>query len=534
MNNSNKWQPFIYGLLIAGGITIGMLLRPAQGLKGFAGGKNKFSEIFSIINQAYVDTVNLDQLETQAINDMLTRLDPHSVYIPAQELAHANEQLEGNFEGIGVEFNIFHDTIMVVAALNGGPSEALGIQSGDRIVEVDGKKVTNVNITNEQVFKLLRGQGGTRVNVLVYRPGISKKLTFNITRGTIPIHSVDLGVMLNRETGYIKVSRFAANTHEEFLAALRKLEDQGLRNLVLDLRGNPGGYLMAATQIADEFIDGDKLLVYTEGRSQDRKDYTANEEGHFEKGHVIVLIDEGSASASEIVSGTIQDWDRGLIIGRRSFGKGLVQEPFELRDGSALRLTVSRYYTPSGRCIQKTYKEGYEDYENEIMTRFDSGELQDSSKLYIGDSTIYHTAKGRVVYGGGGIIPDIFVPIDTSYNSTFYTRVITSGTLNQFAIGYADTHRPGLKRFGNAAQFNREFNDDVLSALVASARAVGIEAPAADLARSGRHLSTQVKALIARQLWRDEGYFTVMSPNDKVLRRALESLQNYDKLLSRR
>jgi carboxyl-terminal processing protease len=295
----------------------------------------------------------MDELEEKTINEMLTNLDPHSVYIPAKDLQQANEQLEGNFEGIGVEFNILNDTIMVVSAINGGPSQILGIQAGDRIIKVDTQVVAGVGIKNEQVFKLLRGPKDSKVNVVIYRPDANKKIPYTIKRNTIPIHSVDVSMMLNNETGYIKVSRFAANTHEEFVKALNQLKLQGLQNLVVDLRGNPGGYLTAATEISDELLNDNKMIVYTSGRKQPRNEYKASRDGLFEKGKLVVLIDEGSASASEIVSGAIQDWDRGIIIGRRSFGKGLVQEPFELRDGSAIRLTIARYYTPSGRCIQK-------------------------------------------------------------------------------------------------------------------------------------------------------------------------------------
>ena len=380
MNLNNKWQPFIYGILIAAGILIGVWLKPSGNIRTIINGKNKISEIINIVNQAYVDTVNVEQLEERTINEMLSQLDPHSVYIPAKDLQQANEQLEGNFEGIGVEFNILNDTIMVVTAINGGPSQELGIQAGDRIISVNWKSVTNTKISNEKVFKLLRGPKGTEVKVEIFRPDAHKRIPYTIKRGTIPIYSVDVSMMLNNETGYIKISRFAATTHKEFVEAISTLKKQNLKNLIVDLRGNPGGYLTAASELADEFLDDKKLIVYTQGREQPRVDYKAEKEGKFEQGKLIVLIDEGSASASEILSGAIQDWDRGLIIGRRSFGKGLVQEPFELHDGSALRLTIARYYTPSGRCIQKTYKGGFDEYEHELLKRYEDGELADSSK----------------------------------------------------------------------------------------------------------------------------------------------------------
>jgi carboxyl-terminal processing protease len=534
MNINNKWQPFIYGVLIASGILIGVWLKPSGNVRTLIGGKNKFSEILSIINQAYVDTVNMDELEENTINELLTQLDPHSVYIPAKDLQQANEQLEGNFDGIGVEFNITNDTIMVVSALNGGPSQELGIQAGDRIIKVSGKLVSNIHITNEQVFKMLRGPKGTEVSIEIYRPDSRKKIPYTIKRGTIPIYSIDASMMLNKETGYIKINRFAANTHEEFLAAIAGLKEQGLKNLIIDLRGNPGGYLTAATELADEVLDDKKLIVYTQGRVQERADYTAERDGSFEQGKLIILIDEGSASASEILSGAVQDWDRGLIIGRRSFGKGLVQEPFELRDGSALRLTIARYYTPSGRCIQKTYEGGYEEYEHEVIKRYEDGELQDSSKLNSGDTVIYYTAKGRIVHSGGGITPDIFVPLDTSYSSSFITQVLANNLLNQFAYMYTDQHRTELKKYADPRQFNARFTTDLFSEFVGYARSKNIQATPQEINKARTYIGSHLKALVARQLWRDAGYFTVISSTDRSIQKALDIMRDYDKLLSKK
>lgn len=534
MNNFNKWQPFIYGVLIAAGIAIGIWLKPAGNIRAIITGKNKFSEIISIINQVYVDTVNVDDLEERSINEILNQLDPHSVYIPAKDLKQSNEQLEGNFEGIGVEFNILNDTIMVVSALNGGPSQELGIHAGDRIIGVESKSVANVKITNDKVFKLLRGPKGTEVHVEIYRPDEHRKINYTIKRGTIPIYSIDVSMMLNNETGYIKISRFAAKTHEEFLSAFNDLKKSGIKNLVVDLRGNPGGYLSAATEMADEFIDDKKLLLYTEGRKQDRQEFKAERDGCFEKGKLIVLIDEGSASASEILSGAIQDWDRGLIIGRRSFGKGLVQEPFELRDGSVLRLTVSHYYTPSGRCIQKTYKNGYDDYEHEVYKRYEDGELQDSTKIKSGDSTVYHTAKGRVVRAGGGITPDIFVPLDTTYSSVFLTQILSANLVNQFAYFYTDKHRNELKKYTDVKMFNATFHTDLFEEFIMYVQTKNIKSTAADVARSKEYIQIHLKALVARQLWRDLGYFTVISTTDKAIIKGLNALNDYEKLVNKK
>lgn len=498
--------------------------------------KTKIGQLLNIINQAYVDQVNIDSIEEVAINDLLTQLDPHSVYIPAAELQRANEGLEGNFEGVGVEFSILNDTIMVANAIPDGPSARAGIQAGDRIIRVDSVDVAGVSITNEKVFRLLRGAKGTRVNVLVYRPDERRQMSFTIARGTIPIYSVEAALMLNNETGYIKIDKFAANTHGEFVQALNRLQARHMKNLVLDLRNNPGGYLSAATAIADEFLDDNKLIVYTQGKNQRKTEYDAENEGSFEHGKLVVLVDEGSASASEIVSGAIQDWDRGVIVGRRSFGKGLVQEPFTLKDGSAVRLTVSRYYTPSGRCIQKDYTHGYEAYEHEINERYTSGETLDSSLLRVNDSTIYRTAGGRIVYGGGGITPDVFVGIDTSYLNDFYTAIFTHTLLSRFVYNYIDDNRAKMRTlYPDAGTFNQAFsvddrmwNDFVLFANGNSRRPFDPQ----QVKASSRQARLMLKAFIARQLWRDEGYYTVLNSEDRVIRKALETLgTDYEKLL---
>jgi len=535
MNNFNKWQPFIYGVLIAAGILIGVWLKPAGGIRTFISKRNKFGEILNIVNQSYVDTVNVEQLEEKTINEMLSQLDPHSVYIPASDLQLANEQLEGNFDGIGVEFSILNDTIMVVTALNGGPSQELGIRAGDRIIKVEGKSVANVKVNNEKVFKLLRGPKGTKVTLEIYRPDEHRKISYTIKRGTIPIYSVDVSMMLDKQTGYIKISRFATKTHEEFVEALNGLKKQNLINLVVDLRGNPGGYLTAATDLADEFLDDKKLIVYTQGRIQGRTEYKAEKTGGYETGKLILLIDEGSASASEILTGAIQDWDRGLVIGRRSFGKGLVQEPYELRDGSALRLTIARYYTPSGRCIQKKYDKGFDDYEHEVYKRYEDGELEDSTnKFKINDTIIYHTSKGRVVRAGGGITPDIFVPLDTNYYSVFLTHILSTNLIGQFAYSYTDSHRDQLNKFANSFEFNKNFNTNLTNEFINYAAAKNVIPSKDDLQRSSEYINIHLKALVARQLWRDQGYFTVINTTDRTVQKALNVLGNYEKILSKK
>ena len=534
-NKFNKWQPFIYALVLSIGLAMGIFLRPAGSVQTFIGKSDKFSELLSIIDQSYVDTVDKDVLEEETLNEMLHNLDPHSVYIPASELKVANEQLEGNFEGLGVEFNIIDDTIMVVSALNGGPAQELGILPGDRIVKVDSIRVAGNGITSEKVFKLLRGKGGSKVKVQIYRSGEKQLIPFTITRGTIPIYSVDAWRMLDKETGYIKVSRFAENTHDEFMAAFNELKAQNLQNLVLDLRGNPGGYLKTAIDLADEFLEDAKLIVYTQGRSKPRTEYSAERKGVFEKGKLVVLIDEGSASASEIVSGAIQDWDRGMVIGRRSFGKGLVQEPYELSDGSALRLTVSRYYTPSGRCIQKDYSDK-DKYDHELYERYANGELESEGTQTIFDSTPFFTKRlNRPVFGGGGIYPDKFVAIDTSYNSQFIMKVISKGLIGKFSYEYLDAHRKeitaikDLTSYVNGYQISQKVFEDFIAFVVKNE----VQSPnKEEKKRSEKFIKLQLKALVARQIWRDQGFFAVVQTEDKAIAAALNAIMQNQALLT--
>ncbi|MDP1728192.1 MAG: S41 family peptidase [Bacteroidota bacterium] len=534
-NNINKWQPLIYALLISLGLLLGIYLKPANFVQNFTAGNNKFSELLSIIDQSYVDSINIVDMEEKTINNLLNSLDPHSVYIPASRLKLTTEQLEGNFEGIGIEFNIFGDTIMVVSAISGGPAQELGIQPGDRIIKVETLNVAGVGVTSDRVFKLLKGKGGTEVNIVVYRPSSKQMIPYKIIRSKIPIYSVDAWMMLNTETGYIKVSRFAENTHKEFLKAFSELEKQGLKNLVLDLRGNPGGYLSAAIDLADEFLDDRKLIVYTQGRTKPRAQYEAEHAGIFEKGKLVVLIDEGSASASEIVSGAVQDWDRGIIVGRRSFGKGLVQEPYEFKDGSALHLTVSRYYTPSGRCIQKDYSNS-ENYQNDLLNRFENGEMEDYSKRLILDSTPYHTKElNRTVFGGGGISPDLFVPLDTSYNSHFLTLVVSNALIGKFAYDYLDRNRNAISAISSLKVFNDTYQISNLAykEFITFVVSQGILAPPeTDNRRSEEFIKLQIKALIARQIWRDQGYYAVIQKDDKALKQALFAIEHYKTLLS--
>jgi carboxyl-terminal processing protease len=522
------WLPFLFALMLALGMYIGMNMsepyRRSNSLFSFRTGQfNKLNDIINYINQEYVDTVNQKKLIEITIEDMLHQLDPHSAYIPADELQATNEPLEGNFDGIGVEFHIQNDTIMVVSAISGGPSDQLGIMPGDRIINVDGKNVAGIKITSSEVMQALRGPGGTKVKVLVLRNG--QKIDYTITRGKIPIYSVDVSYMLNEQTGYIKVSHFGDHTYDEYLDAFVKLKEKGMKNLVLDLRGNPGGYLRAAIQIADEFLPDNKLIVYTEGRARPKELYNSSDRGLYSEGGLVVLIDEGSASASEIVAGALQDWDRATIVGRRSFGKGLVQEQSEFPDGSAIRLTIARYYTPTGRSIQKPYaNEDYEQYENELIDRIKRGELISADSIHFADSLKYVTPGGRIVYGGGGIMPDVFVGLDTSGSSAYLSQISSKGLVSEFAYNYLDQNRKLFKKFNSFEEFNKSFEitPGIMEQFVAFAEKDSVKKDEEGLKASGYVIRTQIKALIARQLYKNEGYYAIMHSMDKTLQKALE------------
>jgi carboxyl-terminal processing protease len=444
----------------------------------------------------------------------------------------ARSYLEGDFEGIGVEFNIFKDTISVITPLSGGPSETAGIQSGDKIIRVNGETVAGKGITNEGVFKRLRGPKGTTVKLDILRRGNSKPLEFNITRNKIPTVSVDVSYMVNSNTGYIKVSRFASNTFDEFKVALAALKKKGMQQLVLDLRGNPGGYMDHATRMADEFIAGNKLIVYTDGKGTryDSKTF-ARTRGDFENGPVIVLLDEGSASASEIVAGALQDNDRALIVGRRSFGKGLVQMPIPLNDGSELRLTISRYYTPSGRSIQKSYVGGTEDYQKDMLQRFENGEYfhQDSS-LFV-DSLKFKTAKGRVVYGGGGIMPDVFVPRDTSELSEFVSQLYGKNVIREYALSYYSQNRKDLGKMP-LDRFLKSFTvtDKMLQDMLLLASQSDVKYDAAQFNRSKELLRNNLKAFIGRSVHGNNGFFPVLHEKDEEFREALRQFGQAQRL----
>ena len=490
----------------------------------------KFNTLLYYMNRMYVDSVDLDGLVETAIRGMLEELDPHSVYIPAEDLQQADEPLNGKFEGIGVRFNIMKDTIMVVSTIAGGPSEKLGIMSGDRIVEVDGETVAGIGIRNKGVMDRLKGPKGTHVDVGIRRGKAKELIHFDIERDKIPIYSVDASYMVDDRIGYIKVNRFSKETMGELHDALDQLKGDGMKDLVLDLQGNGGGMLNTAIAMGDEFLADDRLIVYTDGRSFPREDRLSDTEGRFEKGRLVVLVDESSASASEIVSGAVQDWDRGLIVGRRTFGKGLVQRPVRLPDGSAVRLTVQQYFTPSGRCIQKPYDEGVDAYRREKYERFEKGELMSLDSLDLPDSLRYETLQlGRTVYGGGGILPDVFVPIDTSLNSTYFTDLLRKGLFNRSVLEYVDANRTRLEQqYADRDAFvsDTSLEQELLDGIVALGESEEVAFVEEDWNTSLPAIELRLKAILARTLFDTTAFYEVFNPINPIYNRGLEVLRD--------
>ncbi|MFK7952132.1 MAG: S41 family peptidase [Ekhidna sp.] len=493
---------------------------------------NKFKQVLTYVQNDYVDEVDTDQLVEGAIEQMLKDLDPHTSYIPPRELELVQSRLEGNYEGIGVEFNIFKDTIHVVSPLSGGPSQKLGIRSGDKIVKVDGENVAGIGMTNRKVVEMLRGPGGSEVLVSIKRKGEDELIDFSIERDVIPQYSVDVSYMVDDKIGYIKISRFANSTYLEFKEALLTLKDKGMENLVIDLTGNPGGYLHRAVQMADEFIAGEQMIVYTDGKE---KRYTeqhfSGEKGDFEVGSLVIMVDEGSASASEIVAGAIQDHDRGLIVGRRSFGKGLVQLPIDLNDGSELRLTISRYYTPSGRSIQKSYEGNLDDYYMEAYDRYTSGELYSADSIKNNDSLVYKTDKGRLVYGGGGITPDYFVPLDSIGNSRYLNRLFSTNSVQEYTVSYVEENRKQLDEMGFDS-FRESFSvsDKMMDELVQVAETNKLKLNEKEFKRSNELIRLLVKAYIARGVWDNEGFYPIFNEQDEIYLKAITLMSEADKI----
>ena len=492
----------------------------------------KFGKALHYIDNYYIDSVNRSELVEDALVSMLKELDPHTTYLTKEEVKEMNEPLQGNFEGIGIQFNIHNDTIYVISPISGGPSEKVGIRAGDRIVKIEGENVAGTGITNQGVRDRLLGKKGTKVDVTVKRAGVNKLLHFTITRDEIPIHSRDAAYMADDHIGYIKLNRFAMTTNKEFTEAAKDMKSKGANSLILDLRGNSGGYLNQAIELADEFLEKGRLIVYTEGRKVERENNYATEEGVFKDGNIVILIDEGSASASEIVAGAIQDWDRGIIIGRRSFGKGLVQRPVELPDGSMIRLTIARYHTPTGRAIQKPYDNNRKEYNKDLLKRYNEGEMVSADSIDFPDSLKYLTkTTERPVYGGGGIMPDIFIPVDTTGYSDYYSDLIRGGILNSFILDYIDQNREELnKSYPDFEKYQSEFtiSEQILNNLYKYAKEEGLESTEEEIKTSEEEIKMLLKALIARDLWDMNEYFQVVNKQDKEINRAIEVLNNWD------
>lgn len=525
-------MPVVIALVLAAGILIGRFMAGSEKPSKVIFSKNAFSEndklnqVINYIKSDYVDTIKEQIIVEETINEILQNLDPHSYYIPKSEYNQVNDPLEGNFEGIGIEFRIQEDTVVVVRALAGGPSEKLGIQAGDRIVKVEGEDITGKTINNTRVVKLLKGPKGSTVEVSIYRDQEEELLDFSIKRDEIPLHSVEVSYMLNQDIGFIKVIRFARNTHEEFMEAAEALQKKGMKSLILDLRNNGGGYLNSATDIADEFLKEGELIVYTKGKSRKRKEFLATNKGQLENTEVAVLINEGSASASEIVAGALQDNDLGYIVGRRSFGKGLVQEGVQWPDGSAMRLTVARYYTPTGRSIQKPYDDGLDAYNSEAYQRYTNGELISLDSIDFPDSLKFFTPKGKVVYGGGGIMPDYFVPLDTSSTSVYFGKLNYQGMFYYFGFDYVDRNREELTTQFSEESFSDDFlvGNQLLEEFYAYANSKGISFDKAGAKTAEELIKNRLKAAIGRNLYGSNVFFEVMNQEDHIVQKAASLL----------
>ena len=515
-------------LLMSGLCLCGVILVSAQNkILNSPARKLQLAE-FAIAN-LYVDDVDEDKLVEDAIINMLEELDPHSTYSDAEEVKKLNEPLVGNFDGIGVQFNMATDTLFIIQPVSGGPSEKVGILAGDRIIEVNDTVIAGVKMSTEEIMRRLRGPKGTKVNLKIMRRGVSGLLLFTVKRDKIPVYSLDASYMMNKTTGYIRISRFAATTAEEFEKALHDLQKKGMRNLILDLQGNGGGYLNAAIEIANHMLQKGELIVYTEGKRNPRTEFNARGNGDFRDGKLVVLVDEFSASASEIVTGAIQDWDRGTVVGRRTFGKGLVQRPIDLPDGSMIRLTVARYYTPSGRCIQKPY-ESIEQYNKDLIERYNRGEMLSADSIHFPDSLKAKTLKlGRTVYGGGGIMPDYFVPIDTTYYTDYYLALRDKGAIVQENLKLIDAHRSEWKeKYKTFERFNKRFevSDEMLEDLISLGKTLGTEFKEDEYKTALPLIKIQLKALIARDLWDMNEYFQVINSINNTVQKGLELIEN--------
>ncbi len=533
--NTSIW-PIVLAVVFAFGYFFGSFFpnQDSTTISSFPVSKqSKLNQILNYINNEYVDSTDREQLVDETIENLLQKLDPHSYYISAADLQAMNEPLEGSFEGIGVQFSIQKDTVVVITPISGGPSEQVGVASGDRIINVDGELIAGNGIKNADVMRLLKGEGGTEVEIDVLRNGKKDLLNFSITRGKIPIYSVDIGYMIDDTVAYVKVSRFSRETFAEFQKTYNELLNQGMKKMVLDLRGNGGGFMDAAIDMVDQFLEEDELIVYTEGRARPRKEYLATSSTDLKNISLCILIDETSASASEIVAGAIQDNDRGVILGRRSFGKGLVQEQSSWPDGSATRLTIARYYTPSGRCIQKSYDKGIKAYQKEVYERYEHGEMDTEDSTVVKDSTVYKTRQGRSVFGGGGITPDVFIPIDTAGGSILLSRIFYSGSFYQFAFDYADAQREDLEGYGNAKTFieNFKYEGEVETNFLNFLKNRNISINEEQYETSKSIISVRVRAGIGRNIFGDEAFFPILHEIDETVQKATSASLQSEELL---
>ena len=527
--------PIILALTLIAGIYLGSRLirvsainqRPISILQPTR--YHKVNDVIQYVLQDYVDPVDKEVLEKDAIAGMLKNLDPHSQFITAEDFGDVNDPLLGAFEGIGIQFRMERDSCTVIQTIVGGPSERAGLMAGDRIVMVDDSLVAGVEMIDRGMVRLLKGEKGSRVKVSVYRRGVSELIDITIIRDVIPTYSIDISYMVNDSVGYIKLSKFSATTHEELLSALEELSGKGMQKLIFDLRGNSGGYLQSAIRVADEFLEQKLLIVYTEGHNRPRQVAYSTGKGFFENMPLVILIDEGSASASEIIAGAIQDNDRGLVVGRRSFGKGLVQEQLNLNDGSAIRLTVARYFTPAGRSIQKPYNNGLDEYFHDFYDRIASGELDDPANVAFDDSLKFVTAGGRTVYGGGGIMPDIYVTIERDDNLKYYNAVANQGLIYQFAFDYTDSQRSKLNMFENVEDYINSFQitNAVFSDFVAFTKEEGVASDNNSILNSKERIKDLLKAFIARNIFDEGGFYPIYLQTDKTFLKAKEVLNTW-------
>lgn len=539
MSKIKIYLPIAFAVILAVGIYLGYNMKTGQTnsdkiFRLGGGSTGKVTRVLNFIKGDYVDTVNIDKLENEAIESVLKELDPHSQFISAEEFNKVNDPLRGNFEGIGVQFRIEKDTVMIIRAISGGPSEKVGIRGGDRIVTIEGDTVAGVGITNEEIIDQLKGKKGTKVKVGILRNGLEDLVHYTITRDVIPTHSVDISFMPTDSIGYIKLSQFSATSYKEVKQALDALIEQGMHKLILDLRSNAGGYLQSAIKLADEFLTDGKLIVYTEGRNRPKQHAYATSKGSFKEQELAILIDEGSASASEILAGAIQDNDRGIIVGRRSFGKGLVQEQIQLSDGSAVRLTVARYHTPTGRSIQRPYEENKQEYYHDIYERYQNGELESADSIKFVDSLKYETPEGRVVYGGGGIMPDIFVSIKQQESNDYIGDLFQKGVFYRFAFDYADQNRRKLKEYDSAQAYIKNFtiNASLMEKFLEKAKEEGVPKDEELYPESVHEIKTLLKALIGRNIFDNEGFYPVYLETDAIFQEAMEALKKEDEIVS--